>query len=92
MSTPDYTPEELNEINAMERQFGFPDMIAHADDPALTDFQRDHAQAWLKVANARFGSELHNQLGRPPTVEELADRLALSLAIHRHGTDRTTTR
>lgn len=90
MSTPSYSEQELAEINAMEAKHGFPDMIAHADDPTLTPFQRQHAQDWLKVANARFGAELKNQLGRLPTVEELADRLALSLAIHRHGTDRTT--
>lgn len=92
MSDPAYSEQELDEIMAMEARHGFPGMIAHADDPALTPFQRQHAQAWRKVANARFGAELHNQLGRPPSVEELIDRLALSLAMHGASTTRPTTR
>lgn len=88
MSTPDYTPEQLDEITALEAEHGFPGMIRVAADPAvaadLTPLQRDHALAWLRIANARFGEELRNQLGRLPTINELIDRLTLSLKMHAH--------
>ncbi|MCK0751746.1 hypothetical protein [Chromohalobacter japonicus] len=87
MNTP-YTPEQLHEVNVLEARHGFPGMIRVAADPAvaadLTPFQRDHALAWLRIANARFGEELRNQLGRLPTIDELIDRLTLSLKMHAH--------
>lgn len=84
MSEPSYSEQQLQEINALEAEHGFPGLIAHAHAPDLTDFQRQHAANWLKIANRRFGDELRSQLGRLPTVEELANRLALSLALHAH--------
>lgn len=88
MSTPSYSEQELAEITAMEAEHGFPGMIRVAADPAvaadLTPFQRDHALAWMRIANARFGEELRNQLGRLPTIDELIDRLTLSLKMHAH--------
>lgn len=89
MSEPNYSEQQLQEINELEHKCGFPGLIAHAHDPDLTDFQRQHAANWLKIANRRFGDELRNQLGRLPTLEELTDRLALSLDMHRVGDGRT---
>lgn len=95
MSTPDYTPEQLQEINDMESKHGFPGMIRVTADPEalaeLTPFQAKHALNWLRVANTRFGQELRNQLEREPTIDELIDRLALSFAIHGAGTTHPAT-
>lgn len=86
MTTPNYTSEQLQEIDALEAKYGFPGLIVAGVDAGvaetLTPSQRQHVTNWLYIANQRFGEELKSQLGRSPTAEELANRLSLSMAIN----------
>ncbi|GAA0576194.1 hypothetical protein ACFQH5_15100 [Halomonas salifodinae] len=87
--TPEITEAQVAEIVALEAKHGFPGLIIAVTDPeiaeTMTAFQRQHARNWLRSANHRFGAELQNQLGRLPTVGELADRLKLSIDMHPHA-------
>lgn len=87
-TTTEYTPEQLQEINAFEDKHGFPGVIEVGNDAErldeLTPSQRRYARDWLRIASARFGAELQGQLGRWPTVSELASRLKLSVDMHAH--------
>ncbi|MEC9483104.1 MAG: hypothetical protein UMU75_07215 [Halomonas sp.] len=96
MITLEYTSEQLEELNELEAKYGFPWLIVAGVNPkiaaALTPLQRQHTNRWLHIASQRFGDELRTQLGRMPTVEELAGRLALSIAMQPcSGTDGRTT-
>lgn len=90
MNTLSHTPEQLQEISALEAKYGFPSLMVAGVDPEiaakLTPFQRQHVNNCLFIANQRFGEELKSQLGRQSTVEELANRLSLSMAINRRNT------
>lgn len=84
MTTLDYDFEQLQEITQLEAEYGFPGFIVAGVDPEiaakLTSGQRKYALDWLYIARQRFDEELEGQLGRQPTVEELASRLELSIA------------
>lgn len=84
MTIPSYDFEQLQEITQMEAEYGFSGFIVAGVDPeiaaTLTTVQRKYALDWLFIARQRFDEELEGQLGRQPTVEELASRLELSIA------------
>ncbi|MBT2788030.1 MULTISPECIES: hypothetical protein [unclassified Halomonas] len=94
MITPSYTLKQNQELNELEAKYGFPDLIVASVDSdisaTLTPLQRQHATNWRSIANQRFGEELKAQLGRQSTLEELANRLSLSIAINQFRNDCTT--
>lgn len=86
MSISEFTAEQIQEVTDLEEEYGFPGLIIAASDTeiseTLTPFQRQHASNWLFIARHRFGEELCRQLGRQPTLRELAARLELSISLY----------